>query len=212
MSDQFAKAFVEKLTLLEQRTGAYVHYRVMPPIIAHSHNHLSIQDLAKEIAKFIGLHGFTFIVSIAKQKEKVGGQIDLSTGGTDVFITIDPDFMNSSDALAAVVCHEVCHKWLQVKQIKLPIEMENEILTDITTVFLGLGKIMLNGCKTTNIRHEPIENGTRTITNTTTCGYLDRSQFAFIYRLVCNMRNITESDALLGLNAEAKKSDSDLRC
>jgi len=177
----------------------------MPPLTASFHDCLAIQAVAKQIAASIGIEGFTFIIATAKQKEKVGGHIDLSTGGREVFVEVDSDMMKFPDAIAATLCHEICHKWLQVNGIRSPIEIEidNEILTDITSVFLGFGKIMLNGCRTTNVRHETTSNGTRTITETMTAGYLDRDQLAFVYRLVCAMRSITSSDFMQGLNAEA---------
>jgi len=203
MSDRFVEAFVDKLILLERSTGASVQYRVMPPFTTPFYDHLSIQKAAKDIAAFIGLTGFTFIVAMAKQKEKVGGHIDLSTQDKNVFVEIDDDMMKFPDAVGATLCHEACHKWLQVKGIRSPIEIDNEILTDMTSVFLGFGKIMLNGCKTTKVRHETIPNGTRTITETMTAGYLERNQLAFVYGLVCAMRRIPSSEFMKGLNAEA---------
>ena len=203
MSDQFVKAFVAKLILLEQQTGASVQYRVMPPFTEPFPNQLSIQKTAKDIAAFIGLTDFIFIIAIAKQKEKVAGHIDLSTWGNEVHIEIDSDMMKFPDAVGATLCHEVCHKWLQVKGIKSPITIDNEILTDITSVFLGFGKIMLNGCRTQNVRSESIPNGTRTITETMTAGYLDRDQLAFVYGLVCAMRKIPLSESMRDLNGEA---------
>ena len=206
MSDQFAQAFVEKLILLEERTGANVHYRVLPPLTSRFHDSMSIQRTVKDIAQFVGLTGFTFIVGIAKQDEKVGGHIDLSGSGPEVFIEIDSDMMEFPDAVAATLCHEVCHKWLHSHGIRLPVTIENEVLTDVTAVFLGFGKVMLNGCSVTNERHEPVANGTRTITKTMKSGYLDRDQFAFVYRLVCAMRSVSQSDSIQGLNPEAMQA------
>ncbi len=203
MSDRFLEAFVDRLILLEQSTGAGVQYRVMPPFTTPFHDHLSIQKAAKEIAAFMGLTGLTFIVAVAKQKEKVGGHIDLSTQDNNVFIEIDDDMMKFPDAVGATLCHEVCHKWLQIKGIRSTVEIDNETLTDITSVFLGFGKIMLNGCRTTNVRHEATPTGTRTITEAMTAGYLDRDQLALVYSLVCAMRKISSSEFMKGLNAEA---------
>jgi hypothetical protein len=203
MADPFVEAFVDKLILLEQTAGAQVHYRVMPPLTIPFQDSLAIQSVAKKIAEFIGLTEFIFIIAIIKQKKNVVGHIDLSTGGKEVFVEVDSDMMKFPDAVAATLCHEVCHKWLQVNGIQSPIEADNEILTDITSVFLGFGKIMLNGCRTTNVRQETAPNGTSTITETMTAGYLDRDQLAFVYRLVCAMRSISSSDFMQGLNAEA---------
>ena len=206
MSEPFVQNFVEKLILLERETGAGVSYRVMAPFAAPFHDYMSIQKGAKQIAEFIGLAGFTFIIAVVKHEEKAAGHIDLATGGNEVFVEIDDDIMRYPDAVGATLCHEACHKWLQVHRIGSPIEAEDEILTDITAVFLGLGKVMLNGCKATSVKYETMPNGTRTITETRTFGYLDRDQLAFVYHLVCAMRNIPVSDYIQGLNVEATQA------
>lgn len=113
MSEGFVEAFVDKLILLEQKTGASVNYNLIPPLEVAFHDHLSLQKTAKDIAESIGMKGYTFIVAEARQKSKVGGHIDLSTEGTDVFIEIDRDTMRFPDAVSATLCHEICHKWLQ---------------------------------------------------------------------------------------------------
>jgi hypothetical protein len=212
MSGQFIEDIVNKLVLLEQKTGAQVHYRVMSPFHAQFHDHLSIQGVAKRIAEFIGLDNLTFVIAIAKQKDNVAGHIDLSTEGNEVFVEVDSEMMEFPNAVAATLCHEACHEWLKVNGLCSSAESDNEILTDITTIFLGFGKIMLNGCRTTDVKHESIPNGTRTITKTMSAGYLDRDQLAFAYRLVCAMRSIPSSDFTQGLSEEAiravEKSDS----
>jgi len=137
VAETFVLSFVDKLILLEQRAGSQVHYRIMPPLAGPFHDCISIQKVARQIADSIGLTHFSFIITFAKQKKNVGGHIDLSTGGRDVFIEIDPDAIPFPDSVGAILCHEICHKWLQVMGISSPIEIDNEILTDITTVFLG---------------------------------------------------------------------------
>ena len=203
MSNEWVEAFVDKLVLLELKTSAKVHYRVMPPFNASHYDSLAMQAVARQIAEFIGLKGLTFIVTAAKQEEKVGGRIDLSSGGKEVFIEVDSETMEFPDAVSATLCQEVCHKWLDVHGIRSSTEIDNEILTDISCVFLGLGKIMLNGCGVTCVRHEFVPEGTRTISKKLTTGYLKRDQLAFVYRLVCAMRKIPSSEFMQGLNSEA---------
>lgn len=205
MSDKFVEAFVDKLLLLERRAGANVHYGLMTPFMEPCRDLLGVQRAAKQIAAFIGMSDFTFIIAIAKQKENVAGHIDLSEKGREVFVEVDSGLLDHPDAVAATLCHEVCHKWLQINGIRSPlsVEIDNEILTDITSVFLGFGKLMLNGCKTEYVRHESTPDGTRTLTTTKTTGYLDRDQLAFVYRLVCAMRNIPQLQYMQGLGPEA---------
>jgi len=203
MAETFVLSFVEKLILLEKTAGSGVHYRVMPPISTPFYDCISVQKVARQIADSIGLSKFNFIITFAKQKKNVGGHIDLSTKDEGVFIEIDPDAIAFPDSVGATLCHEMCHKWLQVMGISSPIEIDNEILTDITTVFLGFGKIMLNGCEVKNVREERVADGTRATTETRTSGYLKRDQLAFAYRLVCAMRNISRSEYMHGLSSDA---------
>jgi len=206
LHDKFVESSIDGLILLEQKTGAKVQYGIMPPFTAPFRDLLSVQEAAKRIAAFIGLVGYTFIVAEAKQVENVGGHIDLSTEGNDIFIEIDPAMIKFPDSVAATLCHEVCHKWLQHNNINFLLKIDNEILTDITCIFLGFGKIMLNGCKAESTRNETNENGTLTFTETMTTGYLNREQLAFLYCVVNTMRKIPPSKVMYGLTAEAAQA------
>jgi len=57
---------------------------------------------------------------------------------------------------------------------------------------------MLNGCEVAYERFGVRKN--------LTCGYLDREQIAFVYRLVSAMRNIPQKDMLSGLSSPAAAS------
>ena len=46
-------------------------------------------------------------------------------------------------------------------------EFENEILTDTTTIFTGLGKLTLNGCEKTHVSTNNNEDGSKTETTKT---------------------------------------------
>ena len=56
-------------------------------------------------------------------------------------------FMNkhSPFVMGAILAHELTHHFLFNKQIGYPDTDENERLTDLATVYLGLGKLTLNG-------------------------------------------------------------------
>jgi len=199
MSEQKLKSYVDKLAFLELKTGHKVHYRVMPPITEPFRDTLAMQSVGRQIAEFIGLTDFTFVIAVAQQKDNIGGHIDLSTRGKEVFVEVASDMMKFPDAVAATLCHEACHKWLQVNGLESPIKSDNEILTDITSIFLGFGKIMLNGCSTANELYENAGINTETMK----VGYLDRDHLAFVYRMVCAMRKIAAWDYMNGLNRGA---------
>lgn len=198
MSQVFIEDYIQKITLLEKQAGRKAGYQVLEPFSVNSRDIIAIQTAGKKIAEFIGLHDFAFIIATVKQKEKVGGHVELRYGEKEVFVEISDDTLKFEDAVLAILVHEIVHKYLHINGISCgtgPIhEYENEVLTDITTVFLGLGKLMLNGCECQNVRQEYAPEGTRTVTETLKSGYLNRSQLAFVYRLVCAMRRIPSSE------------------
>lgn len=54
------------------------------------------------------------------------------------------------DTIISTLAHECTHHLLLSNKIKLDNKMQNEILTDVTTVLLGFGKYMLEGYKISN--------------------------------------------------------------
>ena len=210
---QFIGDYISKIIMLEKKIGVKVGYKSLEPFWVpgtHFDDILKLQGAAKEIADFIGLGGMTFVVSITKQKANVAGNVELNYSGNNVFIEISDDMRNFEDAVIATLAHEITHKYMQINGIfagtGLAHEYENEVLTDITSVFLGLGKFMLNGAEEEKTRQEVKVNGTHYITETRRCGYLTRQQLAFVYRLVCAMRGISKQDILSNLSPTAKNA------
>ena len=147
-----AADYIQKLRMLEERIGATTQYRILKPFPCNPKDAINLQKAAKRIAGFVGLEDLTFNVAVARQKEDVGGHIELRSGQQFVFIEVSPRAGRSPQATLAVLAHEICHKLLQRSGISLGRglleDYENEILTDITSVFVGLGKLMLNGAET----------------------------------------------------------------
>jgi len=143
----------------------------------------------------------------ARQAEKVAGNVELTLGQTDVFIEIAPDAAAFPASVLAILAHEITHKVLHRFGISSPPghsgEQAEEELTDIGTVFLGLGKLMLNGTDTRKVRFEESPLGRTRITQTYKCGYLGLTELAFVYRLVCAMRRIPSDRAERGLSGDA---------
>ena len=174
----------------------------MVPFDFNPSDTISLHEAATKIAKFVGMEHFKFFISRTPHKKNVGGHIDLhSNTGNDVFIEISDDLVKFPSSVLAILAHEISHKLLSFYDIKIangssnPIsERENEILTDITAVYNGLGKLMLNGCETEKIKHGYLIHGNHYTIETTKTGYLTLEQLAFVYLLVCSMRKIDEKE------------------
>jgi hypothetical protein len=204
--------FIEKIALLERSIGKQVGYRILEPFHIAAGHVVAIQAAARQIAEFVGLQNLTFIVGIVTQDSRTAGHIELKHGEPGVFIEVSPDITNFEAALLATLAHEVTHKYMHVHQIPGGpnlLEIENEFPTDITAVFLGLGKLVLNGSESKVTRTEPTEGGTTTITDSFKCGYLGRDQLALTYLLVCTMRKIPPAGYEAGLTPEAKTALSE---
>lgn len=80
--------YTKKLLVPEKRVGAQTKYEILEPFPLEGESIIAIQGAAKRIAEFVGVQNLCFIVSLAKQDEKVGGRIELEYGPNEVFIEI----------------------------------------------------------------------------------------------------------------------------
>jgi|LSQX01.2.fsa_nt_gb hypothetical protein len=188
MADVFWDDYVQKVFILEQAIGHKVNYRILEPFHV-SNTIVGIQAAAKKIAEFVSLDEYLFIVAVTNLTEEAA-HVELEHRNREVFIEVSERLVNESGpAILAVLSHEICHKFLHHHSLNITEkhrQYENEVLTDITAVYLGLGKLMLNGCqyKEVNERYGVRETIKHTL------GYLSGAQLAAVYNLVCNMRNI----------------------
>jgi hypothetical protein len=200
MLDISIEECIRKISLLEKSLGAKVQYQILNPFPLHSKDITGIQNAGKIIANFIGLSDYTFVIGINKLEKNIGGHIDYEHGKKQVFIEISEGTLKFEDAILAILAHEITHEYLYVNNVSFNNKYENEILTDIAAIFLGFGKLMLNGGENENIRENYYSGGKTTITDKLGVGYLDRGKVAFVYLLVCNMRNISEKEYISNLS------------
>lgn len=100
-------------------------------------------------------------------------------------ITIRLKKMYSYEQIIAILCHECVHHFLYNKNIKLLPELENELLTDIATIYLGFGKYIKEGYQEI-VRMTTIENRQREII--TKIGYIDIYQINYIYDVLKKLK------------------------
>ncbi len=170
-------------------------------------------------------------MAMAKQEGQTVGQVELSVGQEEVFIEIDSMTVRFNGAVLGILAHEISHKYLHRYGVSYAPHSksgneEEEALTDVTAAFLGLGKLMLNGCEC-QIAYEDTVGARRAatggsapmlgspasmketaggrwrVTETYKAGYLSPVELAFTYRLVCEMRKIPRHDFERGLSANA---------
>jgi transposase-like protein len=198
---------LEKLIHLGKRLERTRIYELLEPWKFDGYDTIEVQKAGKKISDFIGLPNLTFIINYTKQGKNTAGHIELNNNSDEsVFIEIDEKFKPENEIILAILAHEICHKLVHINGLT-QYGYENEILTDAATVYTGLGKLSLNGCETKKVSTDTKWNGdertTTTTTTTQTVGYLKRDQFAFLYNVVCKMRNIPNEYATKGLNSQA---------
>lgn len=200
MIDISIEECIRKVTFLEKSLGAKIQYRILDPFPLYSKDIIGIQNTGKIIANFIGLSDYIFVISINKLEKNTGGHIKLEYGKKQVFIEISEEILKFEDAILAILAHEITHEYLYFNNISFSNKYENEILTDIAAIFLGFGKLMLNGSENEDIWKNYYFGGSTTITDKLGIGYLDRSKLALVYLLVCSMRNISEKKYMSNLS------------
>jgi hypothetical protein len=203
-------AFVSLIRLLEEAVGQKTRYALLDPFPCKTLENgrpavIAIQQAGRTIARHLGLDEYMFVISVMTQGPDTAGRIELGNCGRDVYVELNRDICVYSDAVLATLCHELSHKFLNTHGIRNgSTVLEQEFLTDVTAVYLGLGKLMLNGCRFQNSQRRTRDGQTWTETSTVATGYISRSCFAFVYRLVCAMRGIPRDILLKGLSPEAR--------
>jgi hypothetical protein len=194
--------YIDKISLLEKCVGHKTHYKILEPFnmknIPNDIRWLEYSSAATKISNFIGLQKYSFFVMPCKKNDNVAGNIELEHGEKDVFIEISDNILQP-EAILAIISHEISHKYLHINSIWCGTtfsKLENEVLTDIAAVFLGLGKLMLNG----RYYRKSYSHGRVTTTEEHQIGYLGKSQLAFVYCLVCAMRGIPSNEYKNRLN------------
>lgn len=194
---------IEKLLYLESNLGERLKHPILEPFDFDSADPIQVQEAAKRIGLHLRMPTLTYIISYSHQKPNTGGNINIETS-QDVFIELESDHKQNHHMVLAILAHEICHKYLHLNNQRLFPDYENEMLTDAATIFTGLGKLSLNGCERTSVSTERF--GYETAEHTTTkykIGYMDKKQFAFVYRLFCEMRKIPKEVVKSGLTPEA---------
>jgi hypothetical protein len=162
---------------LEVKFGGVKSFPILEPfpcsILEHGEpNILAIQSAAKVIATHSGLSDLTFAVAITNQPPDIAGHIELRYGSLEVFIELSRDIFCSRDSVLATLSHKFLHMHgLRYGETQL----EQELLTDVTAVYLGMGKLMLNGCEWYSFSSVSRQGKTAKTIRTLRTGYLQKN-------------------------------------
>lgn len=207
MSKVYTDDYLAKIRFLEQTVGETAKYEILDPFSVNPDDAIDVLNATKKIARFMGIPDFLYIVGKAKQKEGIGGKIDLGEKDNTIFIELGENAYATRDTLLAALSHELSHNYMKVRGInarfRYKVAHEMEILTDICAVYLGLGKLLLNGYEVKTTSEQAVPGGIQKTVREIKQGYLNIEQLAFVFHLICSMRNIPLNQALRGVNPEA---------
>jgi hypothetical protein len=171
---------------------------------------IQIQKKAKVLSQHIGYEKLIITVSLKKFHEKFNSQNTAGNVLLDnseyLLIHISRDLDYYPESILATLSHEISHKYIHFSQLTLKNQYENEIFTDLTAVFLGYGKLMLNGA----VVIKESNHGNTEKTFTQQVGYLNRRQLAFIYLTINFSDGISNSEIYSNLKSKVKEIVKDV--
>jgi hypothetical protein len=209
------KDFISKILFLEQNLDFLKkHSNIGMLKINATKDVIEMQKVAKKIANHIDLDNLTFIINYNDSFEfsnNKGGQINLNEDRI-VFIEISESLTGFPECVVATITHEITHKFLYLNRLAFIDTYENEIFTDLSAIYLGFGKLLLNGhkvdriAKPQEIRDIPEQfHSNEKKHYYQEVGYLKSKQLTFIYITVNYMRTIEDNVIYEDLNPEILK-------
>lgn len=188
------KNILDKIRFLEELLGKNISFKMMNPEPLYGEQ--DVNRIASNISDFLGFFHKPVSVVFSSKEPNIGGNI--VEEADMVFIEINNTIMNRR-SIIAVLAHEIMHHYLNNKDIRIENELENEILTDVATIYVGLGKLCLNGIYTVT----KYMVGNKEYIHTQNTGYLDRRCFNFAYFVIGKLRDIPEKLLFEGLDYDA---------
>ena len=143
-----------------------------------------------------GAENFTahsYVVSPGGVVTSPGGQTGTPGRIAGSRITVASRFRENPYALGAILAHEMAHFYLNSKGIR-GLGSEEEYLTDLAAMTLGLGKLTLNG-------KEEVTVGPHTV-RTSKLGYLAFEDLAHAYEAINAFRGVDPDLSLANLTSE----------
>ena len=100
----------------------------------------------KRMLEFAGLYGYDVDVKYSKLDDNVGGNIILNDSlEKAIHVNVSEKYRRKYAATIAILAHEICHKILSVNNLNVPLDIMNEVYTDLTTIYMGFGEIIIEG-------------------------------------------------------------------
>jgi len=194
---------LRELALLEEETGGKGFGIFDAGPLPDRLDDEALCKVAAEMARHIGMGDVGFSIEYVAFEQGTAGQIHWPDGDAMTpTIYVDYKFGREPSSVIKILAHEMAHEYRHLHGLVVSLEDGvEELLTDVTSVYLGFGRYILNGAAM-------VEGDVLSARTTYTTGYMKPVCFAYVYDLVCNLRGMKENELLDGLNLMAR---NDLR-
>ncbi len=142
-----------------------------------------------------------------KDKENVGSYQRDNRFGLDIItIEVKSDF-NEHNVLA-ILCHELMHRYLRANDVALADTDENEMLTDVATIYFGMANYMQIGYRVSEKREHQSD---RTVIHKNRLGYITTEEIDFVMANLDRLRKRFEKREAVRKQAEQDERERKAR-
>jgi ribosomal protein L37AE/L43A len=194
---------IQILISLEESLGDKLSRKTLEPFPLHSNDVVGIENAGKIIAKFVGLGDCNFIINF-KENTDYAGKINLIDQSKNIKIVISREILDYPEVILATLSHEITHKFLSINQFSFENNYKNELATDIATLLIGFGKLVLNGVYVAKVNRLDTLYFSSVLKDEVKIGYLSSEHFAFLYILINHLRQMPKKSYCSGLSRDAK--------
>lgn len=191
------RKILESLVTLEKAAGVRAHYRILdaPPLSSTDEHHL--QTVARVLADWMGLRNATFDISIISHDNSPGlHRVDPDR--EEFVMEISSKVLTSPETAMAAITRQVARAYLinsNIAASSVDADRAAGGMSDITAIFLGMGKLILNSPVSGQISSSAYPSSENQP--------LSPEYLAFTHRLVCSMRGLDWAQHASGLNKQA---------
>lgn len=163
------------LLQLEDRLGLQniVHNRPARPRFGNSRR--NDRDFLNILSKWMGLEENKVFVNFIGLAGKIAGKVDLDSST----IYVDKSYGSKIIVPIGVICHEMAHLFMHRFRVHSSLDPDEEELTDMLCVFMGLGDFLL-----VNSKFEEREGFSPVVVTTRHVGYTSQVELALACHLV----------------------------
>ncbi len=199
-ADPVARHILELLATLEKAAGVRAHYRILDPPPLTSTELPALQVVSRVLGDWIGLRNAMFDLTIINDGQPPR-LVRTDPGNEHFAMEVPVSALATPTTALAFITRQIARTYLIISNIaggSVEPDRTAGSMADVTAVFLGMGKLVLNSPAT---GHVPLPtNVPLTIENQP----LSPDYLAFTHRLVCSMRGLDWNQHTSGMNTQAQ--------